>query len=398
MRVASLILILSTVCAAEDVVRLQRGGELTGRVVAQSDKFVVLEMASGEIRIAASDVAAVERGKPDLVAAPRKIRRDEWFFLLKEERIVGWRRLLHWEQGDRVQVEERRALFADRSDRRRVEIARKDGTPLEYLWIEGKPGDMQVWSGQIRDGRHIRQTRKDGTIETASSPWTKGVQLPLIARAGAPVFDPRSNRSRSKTESTSASNRVEPGANWPGRILPTTQARVSRAVQLFARPDVQKIAMDAKLHPLTPRPEDRTVHHLAGGVSLRVPHEHWVETPTMRSEGAILTVENRISFARLDVETEALRGSTIQRASKRAATRIAMQYDHVGALGKPVIDVNSSRQRLELRRGQERWQAILHVELRKQRMVCVLALAPVRSWNGDKATIEALLDSLVVTD
>jgi len=392
-RITALVLIFSAFCPAEDivedVVRLRSGGELTGRVIARYfDNTIVLEMASGVIHIADSRIESIESGRRTRKATPRKICRDEWFFLLKEERVVGWHRLLHWEHGDRVQVEERRVMFADRSERRRVEIGRKDGTPLEYLWISSTPGRMQVWSGQIKDGCHVRQTRNNGVIVTVTAPWKKGVQLPLIAKTGAPLFDPRTNRLQV----------VEVGENWPGRILPTSEARVKHATSALARTDIRKLAQDAALHPLTPRPEDRAVHHLAGGVSLRVPHVRWVDTRSMRSEGAIFTVENRITFARLEVTTERVRAGTITAAARRARTRVALQYDHVGALGEPKVKGKISLQRIELRRGRERWQGILRVEVRAHRTITALALAPLRTWSAEKPNLERILNSLVASD
>ena len=391
MRTFLLTLVLTGLALAEDAVHLRRGGELRGTVTAATDEVVVLTMASGEIRLPRAEVARIRRDLP-AASATRTIRRDDWYFLLQEGAIAGWARVLVTEQEGRIAIEERRVLFATREDRRRVEVSRKDGLPIEYLWIEATPGRMEVWSGQIKDGQHVRQHRLGGEIETATVPWRKGVRLPLGAARGR-IFDPR----RGRTQELEL--RRGPVADWAGTTLETSASRVAFAQRAHAPPDPKKIAADALLHPLTPRPEHRRVYHVAGGVALTAPHKRWVEVATQQGEGKLLTLENRVTFARIEVASQALRDPTIsvEEAFRRCRTNLSLGYDWFAPIGKPVADATSITRRVEIRQGSERWQGILRVEKRR-RIVAVLALAPLRVWALERPHLERILGSLEVVD
>ena len=77
-------LLLIGPAAAEDVVYLRRGGELRGTVTATTERVVVLTMASGEIRLPRGEVARIRRDVADASEAKREIRRDDWYFLLRD--------------------------------------------------------------------------------------------------------------------------------------------------------------------------------------------------------------------------------------------------------------------------------------------------------------------------
>ena len=398
-----LVSVLAGLVWGEDAVYLRRGGVLRGTVTATTSRIVVLELASGEIRLPRGQVARIERDVPGEGLGVRRIRRDEWSFLLRDDRVAGWSRVLHWEQGDRVQVEERRVLFASRSERRRVEIVGPNGTPVEYLWVESSPGRMELWSGQITRGEHVRQHRSGGAIETSRDEWTKGATLPLVAwskrrlRAGPSrvrIYDPRRGRVQELTLSEA------PVADWSGETLPTTAARVALAQRVHAPADPKSVAENALLHPLTPRPLHRRVVHLAGGFSLIAPNERWVDQSWARADGKLLVLENRITFARVEVEVVALRDPSISvaEALRRARMKLALAYDWAGPIGAPNTRGDGMRQRLELRRGKERWQAILQVQKRGARAVVVMGLAPLRVWSLERGNLGGILGSMVVVD
>jgi len=394
---------LAGVSAAEDAVDLRRGGELRGTVKAANERFVVLAMASGEIRLPRSEVARIRRDVGETAGERRVVRRDEWFFLVEDEAVVGWARVLHSEQGGRIQVEERRFVFEGRRDRRRVEIATRDGRPLEYLWIESRPGAMEVWSGQIDDGRHVRQHRAEGAIETTTGDWPKGAVLPLCAwsvarldgrTAKGALFDPRAGRARDGTASKA------PVADWAGAVLATTEARVERAQAIHAPPDPGDVAREALLHPLTLRDKTRPVHHLPGGFTLTAPHERWVESARLAAAGDLLTLENRVTFARVEVSAAPLFDATLAPGAllDRSRTRLALDYDWFAPLGEATAEGNRARRRFEIRRGGERWQAFLQVEKRGDRVLTALALAPLRTWNLERPFLERILDSIDAVD
>jgi len=388
---------------AEDAVELRRGGELRGEVKASNGEFVVLAMASGEIRLPRGEVARIRRDVQGDGGPVREILRDEWFFLLRDDVVAGWARVLHSECGGMVQVEERRVLFATREDRRRVEISTRAGAPREYLWVEAVPGRMELWSGQIEDGLHVRQHRLGGEIETSTAPWPEGALLPLCvwsaARLGRPaargvLYDPR----RGRTQPLVAHD--APVADWAGATLRTTAARVRLAQRVHAAPDAREAARDALLHPLTPRSPERRVHHLAGGFSITAPHERWVDEAEVRGEGKLLTLENRVTFARVEVETAPLRDATVSthEALRRSRIRLAFAYDWFAPVGDPVERDGGVRQRVEIRRGKERWQGIVHVEKRPDRVFTLLALAPLPIWSAERKNLVSILDSFTAAE
>jgi hypothetical protein len=399
--VRTALLILATLgpVLAEDAVYLRRGGELRGTVTATTDTVVVLTMASGEIRLPRKEVAQIRKDLPAAGRSLRRIRRDDWYFLLADDVIVGWARVLHSEQGDRMQVEERRVLFTTRADRRRVEISDGQGAPLEYLWIEATPGRMEVWSGQIRGGEHVRQHRLGGEIETATGAWPKGAVLPLRVRSGAQparglLFDPRRGRTQQMVATRA------PVADWAGVTLKTSAARVGFAQRAHAPRDARAVAAEALLHPLTPRVEERRLYHVAGGVTLVAPHKRWVDTPVQQGEGKLLTLENRITFARVEIESTPLRDRTISihESFRRCRTKLGLAYDWFAPVGDPIVKGTSMSQRVEIRQGKERWQGILKVDKRPLRVVVSLALAPLRVWSLERGNLERILESVEAVD
>jgi len=399
MRPLAALVLLAALCPAEDAVYLRRGGALRGTVTAENGEFVVLAMGSGEIRLPRAEVARVVRDVRDGEPAVPRVRRDEWFFLVRDGGLAGWARVLHTERGDRISVEERRVIFATREDRRRVEIATRGGRAREYLWIEARPGRMEVWSGQIEDGVHVRQHRAGGAIDTATAAWPQGARLPLVAwsRArfgerveGGVLYDPRRNATQKLVV------RHAPVADWAGETLPATAARVALAREVHAPPDPREAARESLLHPLTPRDPERTVHHLAGGFTLVAPHDRWVEEKRLATHGALLTLENRVTFARVEVSSEPRRDRPLSEHPllRRSLTKLALRFDWFRPLG----DADGPRRRVEIRRGDERWQGVVLVEKRPNHAFTLLALAPLRTWAVDKAGLSAILDSFDAVD
>ena len=60
----ALLLPLSCLCARADWVHLVSGKMLQGEVISQNEKFVVLKVLSGEIKLRAEDVESIERQTP----------------------------------------------------------------------------------------------------------------------------------------------------------------------------------------------------------------------------------------------------------------------------------------------------------------------------------------------
>ena len=78
MRALILVCALTALARGEDVVHLKRGGELRGTVTSATPKEVVLELASGEIRLPRNHVARIEHDAapadtaPPTASGPRK--------------------------------------------------------------------------------------------------------------------------------------------------------------------------------------------------------------------------------------------------------------------------------------------------------------------------------------
>ncbi|MEM8883949.1 MAG: hypothetical protein AAGD14_07775 [Planctomycetota bacterium] len=385
-----------------DLVRLESGGTLRGEVVSEGPRTVVLRMPSGEITLPRGQIAAIERDGAPVAAVERRLRRNEWYFLLKEGVIVGWARVLHGEEQERIQVEERLVLFDGPRDRRRVEIAGRDGAPHEYLWIESTPGVMEVWSGQVLEGRHVRQHRKGGKVESATVAWPEGARLPLVERsrarlggeAATRLFHPRTGGT------TPLARRRAPVSDWNGTVMPTTEARVALARRRHAPADARDVAKEAMLHPLTPRPLDRTLYHLPGGVVFTAPNQHWVEQLEMRTLDRLFTLENRVTFARVECHAaQAARADEpLEDYVMQFRGGLADQFHLVRPRGSARIADGKLVQTFELRQGDERWQAILHVHAVGRRRVALLALAPVRRWAHERENLRRILASVKVVD
>ena len=409
MRTILLIALFACVCEAEEVVRLRRGGSLRGEIRSQSPTEVVLELASGRIRIPAQEVASIERIPARADAPARKVVRDEWNFLIRNGLVAGWCRVLHWEQGDHVQVEEHRVYLPlgsePRRERRRVEIVDRAGRPREYLWMETVPGGMEVWSGQILGGRHVRQHRQNGALHTRTVAWQEGVTLGLPAWSAArgsgtartvATLDPRKGQVTERRFEPTGS--PLPDGGWDGKVLPTTAARIALAREAFAPADAMEMAVDATLHPLTPRDRSRSVHHLPGGVTLTAPDPIWVETMEPTARGLLLQVESRATFVRVEVHAFATDVRDSAALVRDFKGRLAANHDWVGLVG-PARETNGVvTQRLELRQGRERMQAVVRILRRKGEYVAFLGIAPLRRWHSQKAVLLRILESATVAE
>jgi len=400
-----LVLVLLVLSAqAQDVVRLRRGGTLRGQIHSRSAETVVLELASGRISIPASEVTAVERDPDRPAAATRKVLRDEWSFLMRNGSVAGWCRVLHWERGEHIQVEEQRTYLPSgdlpRRERRRVEIVDRDGRPREYLWMETVPGGMEVWSGQFVGDRHVRQHRRNGVLHTRSSSWTDGVSLPLpvwsTARTTgldrvAAVLDPRTGLAEQRRFEANGS--PLPAGGWDGRVLPTTAARVALAIEVNATGNPLEMATEAKLHPLTPRDRSRTVHHLPGGMSLRAPDVIWIESLNPVTRGLLMQIENRSTFSRVEVHAFAdVKGDNAALVGDLLRT-MGKSYDWIGRIGPARTSKGAVTQRIELRQGSERMQAVVRILRRDGGYVAVIGIASVKRWFSEKEALLAILDS-----
>jgi len=398
--VALLVSVLAAPAFAEDIVRLRRGGSLRGEVRSQTEHEIILEIASGEIRIPRSQIARVEMARDGEAIGVRLVKRDEWSLLTHDKRVAGWIRILHWERGDLVHVEEQRVTFATadspRRERRRVEIVDRDGRPREYLWMESEVGQMELWSGQIRDGRHVRQHRKGGRVQTEASDWPEHASLPLptwvhtldnLESLTRRVLDPRKGSFEERRFERSSARYF--GAQRAGRIVATTPERVAFARRVHARPDPLAVAADAKLHPLTPRNPERQVHHVAAGVSLTAPDAIWVDSVEAIDRGRLLLIENRASFSRVELYV-GVAGADPWKDLRR---QLLNNHDHFAKVGEPVDGL----QRIEVRQGKERMLGLLRVVRRGSEYVAIVGLIPLRKWTKERAAVARILNSVQIS-
>jgi hypothetical protein len=306
-------------------------------------------------------------------------------------------------------VEERCVQFATEGrgqrERRRVEIVDRDGRAREYLWMESESGSMEVWSGQVSAGRHVRQHRRAGVLNTSTHAWPDGATFALTELArlrdgkgarSSSVLDPRTGavaplQARADLSTPAVSL-------WPGTVRKTSAARVAYARAAHAGTDIVEMASEALLHPLTPRKEDRRVHHLLGGVGLTAPEAKWVESKEPREFGLLMTVENRATFARVEVYAGAVPDDGT--AMGLFLRELRKSYDHVSLLGgagktgpNGKDGKGSSFMRIELRQGRERMQAQVRILRRAGEYVAVLGIAPVRRWSRERGVLAEILAS-----
>ncbi|MGH7163218.1 MAG: hypothetical protein ACREID_07025, partial [Planctomycetota bacterium] len=155
--------------------------------MAETENDIVVETAAGVVTLPRSSVVGIQR---DTVAAAQEkqvTRREEWFLVLHRGAVVGWRSTVVTERGGSVRVEERTDFFrpegGEDASVHRIEVAGRDGRPVEFFLRERYGAGEEIVVGDVEDGRARVRVRRAGTLETRALDLPEGWTLPLPAWA-----------------------------------------------------------------------------------------------------------------------------------------------------------------------------------------------------------------------
>lgn len=449
MRIVALLLLLSCLPAwAGDLIRLHNGRVLRGRIVSQDAESIVVDLGTGKVTVRRDAIRAIERGTTAGDPPRRVTQRDEWFLVLHRDKLVGWRRLVHTEGPRRVHVEERTVFFrpggGDDVDIRRVEVADREGRPLEFLISETYGHDMDLVSGVVTDGKAKVRIRRNGVIEhrvvddlpsgwrLALPAWSRflesarpnetktitaldvrklrTVKLVLRREGDAALEDRRPCRRLSLVGDFRVSRAFyRPGEGALRELLNgetlvarrATRERVEMARRVHAAPEPLSVE-DAVIYPFLKPSPNLTVNHVQAGVTLKAPDAGWLPRAEDRARGRVLTFEKVSIFASMEVFAYALPGADLDACVVNARARLRLTAKGLAAVGEPERVKLGGRPavRFELRGGHrgERLDCVAAVVLARNRYLLLVGAAPERWWRWAKRDFDAFFGSLVVVD
>ena len=438
---AALVLVLEA--SAEDFVHLENGRILKGKVVEAGPDRVIIEIGSGRVTVPREDVRLVERAATRRAPSRTITQSDEWFHVLHRGRLVGWRRVVHTEGPKRVQVEERTVFFrpggGDDVDIRRVEASDREGRPLEFLLMERYGNQMEVVSGQVKNGQALVQVRRDGKLRTDALELPAGWTLALPAwarfresarpgesrsirvldlrrlrtvrvvlrreqdtqapgetkkcRAVTLIADTRVSRAFYRPDDGSVTEELN-GTTLVARR--TTRERVELARRAHAAPQPLKLD-EALLFPFVRRPEDLTVVQARAGFTVRAPDAAWIPAPREAEQGLVLSFEKVSLFASLEVFVHDAKGDPDE-CLARAMAKLRLTARSLKQVAKPetrLIGGQAARVvRLEASHRGESLRCVLAVICAKDRHIVVVGACPERWWRWAEPDFEAFLETL----
>lgn len=447
MRPLFALLVLAVFGFAEDRVHLVNGGTLTGTVESKNDKEIVIRVGGGRITLPRSEVVRIEAvSKESGVKAPIT-RRDDWYLLLREEEVVGWRHLVHTRTAQRDHVEERLVVFVppaegERLDRRTVEVEDRDGNPLEFLHMQTLGKQAEVISGRVQGSELLVRVWKKGksfhrTLEPEAG-WRLGLPRWMAFLAGAAqgqqadyrVLDPASleivdarmvrlgeegdprwrefalsagdRRISARVRSTSAVETLvyEPQAL---RAVRVSRDRVSLARRAL-EPDKGPSLEEAMRHPLQERDQEADLErfHARTGLALKVPDRHWTETRNPGPEGLVLSYENGPLLASLDILVHPLGDgdAKVDECFQRERTRLGLVTESLqpdGPVEKwTVAGLPARVQKFKASHRAEDLGCLLVVVRAADRYVVLVGGAPSKLWSRTERYLGEILDSLEI--
>ena len=166
----TLLLALSAVGSAQDVVRLNTGAVLEGRIIEETDDFVVIAFAGGSMQLQRSQISeiksgpeAAEEGTAASLRALSRFRDHEGFhFLYRDGKRAGYRTLVvRREVGDGIpgySLTDRMVFVASPGGEVDVDL-----TTVEFVDADLAPRAFEHRMSSGRSGRLVRG-RRDGLI------------------------------------------------------------------------------------------------------------------------------------------------------------------------------------------------------------------------------------------
>ena len=437
--------LLAARAPAEDRILLVNGGTLRGTVISESEEEVVIQVGAGKVTLPRSSITRIETGQEGQPVAVPVTRRDDWYLLLREEEVVGWRHLVHTRTPEKEQVEERFVILVPQKggttlDRRCVEIADQDGAPLEFLRMQSRGKQAEVISGKLKDGELLARVWKENRTFHKPVRLDEGWRL-LLTRwvafvSGAAkgqsatyrVLDPESLelvearmtrlgeegdprwgefelvvgerriRARARPESGVEALVFEPEGL---RALRVSRGRVE-LVQRALAPDETPTVEEAMRHPLQEREPDLVRYHARTGLALRLPDKHWTEERSPGPEGLVLSYENGPLLASLDIFVHPFAdgASPVDECFQRERTRLELVTESLqpdGPVEKwTVAGLPARVQKFKAAHRAEDLGCVLVVVRAADRYVVLVGGAPSKLWSRTERYLGEILDSLEI--
>ncbi len=434
--------VLCSLALAGDAVHMHNGRILKGRVVKESDQAIVVDVGAGTVTVPRRLVRLIERGGAGRAEHNVLTQRDEWFLVTHRGKLVGWRRLVHTEGPDRIHVEERTVFFrpggGDDVDIRRVEVADKDGRPLEFLLSETYGRHTEMVSGQVCDGGALVRVRRDGKLKIRElklpSRWT--LALPawsrflrdakederrtitaLDLRRLRPVQlvmrrdgDTEDNARVCRTLTLAGDFRPARALYLPGEgsvevelngstlvARRATRERVEMARRVHAAPEPLRVE-EALLYPFHRRPKELRSYQVQAGLALTAPDAAWLPRVRDTDRGLVLSFENVSLFASLEAFVYDSAGANLEQCTRKALARLRLTAPGLkpaAGIEERTVDGRAARRiRLRGRHRGERLRCIAVVVPAKDRYLLILGAAPERWWRWASRDFDAFLESL----
>ena len=106
-----------------------------------------------------------------------------------------------------------------------------------------------------------------------------------------------------------------------------------------------------------------------------------------------MQIENRSTFSRVELHLFADAGGDDAGRVDDLLRKMAKSYDWIGRVGPARESDAAITQRIELRQGSERMQAVVRILRREGEYVAVIGIASVKRWFSEKKSLLAILDS-----
>ena len=435
-------LLLSLVCQDPapparplDVLELKNGDQLRGRITAEVDGYVELQLEAGAvIGLSTAQVAAIRRGQGGVDAAAATLpARSEWFVLHDATgSAVGWLSTAVRPHQDgsctiseeyefqagrkRYQVTSLTTVAADRSPhscyfRERISEPVLASLQLPIAEAGGQQErivDERIVEATVR-GERLQVMRLDGSGRRERElQWPTGASFPLLARTLArqaragveamTMFDPATEElvvrsydgARLRhvvldgvpTQVTEVAEQGPSGRNseWVDAAQRTVRREIAgpALVAVPSNADSMKLAVGAVTIP------GAVVAEAAGTFGLWVPNPAWSALPALVNGQVALACEAHGASVALSRIDHLEPGCTLDAAVEAIANWFALLHPELQQAGRTettLRDQRGVRLLAEGRRGGNRWRAEVDVIAHRDTFLVLVCTAPQSAWD-----------------
>lgn len=445
-----LVLMLASAAGAEDVVVLQNGREIRGRIVEERPDAVKLDIGGGKMTFRRAQIAEVrrERAVPEAAApgeAPAPdpaLRREEHSLLYVDGERVGTRAFRAAKLPDGYLFEEE-LRFLDpkgvpRLELRTIERADLDLRPLTFQVRETDGvSEHRSVTGEMVAGRLRIVFAKDGDKEKKDVVAPEGTRFPFAARehflresrslSGAHEYDVWDTRENVLRKIAYREGGVRPlrteGQSLQARLV--VRRRGSLVEREWLAPDLSAPLTEMNGSQMLAIATTRqAVERLRGGDTDRVtgadsaartryvdrergwriekPDPTWTfEKPPVSGTGALLVVRNDLLFATVDVMTDpdARKGTTPEQAAEALRRLCSTVAPDLQLLREGWIERDELRtywMEVAATTKGERTKTLARVVVKDGVVFRLLAACPERAFDTLRPDLERVLDSFVL--